>query len=153
MTRPAFDPNADDDKAGDGPVKRYRCRFPCSARNCPMPGTMDHDLKTDLGVCAWHWGEQPHSWPSITQHLIDWDCVARAINEGRRALIHPDMCANARALDAVMRAQAGYLAVQAPDWPELQPQADEHLWHWVRRLEGFLVARVKGLPFPERPTT
>lgn len=129
-----------------GPVQAApkRISYPCWADECPMPGTIF--LDGVRGICAWHYGRVGDDIPKVTRAILNWDCVQREINAGRRVLTAPDTLANPKALDAALRDAWERMkpAVLDSGWkPRLEPRQGERYGEWVRRIERFLSNRIK----------
>lgn len=128
--------------------KPQRLLYPCSANNCPMPGTMHPDQvlgEKTRGVCAWHYGAATSDWPRITQVLNDWACVSEEIQACRQAHCDPATALDLKALRSLYAQAVERLrpAVQMGGWgDQFEPRPGEHYDAWGHRLTAFIGARV-----------
>jgi hypothetical protein len=144
---------------GDEPTEPPAQRYPCSAHQCPMPGTLF--TGGTKGMCAWHYGSNASDWPRITGKLLDWACVTYEVNEARRALTG-EAAANPAALASLFSAAWERLQPLVPGWEEqlrpgnirwrdaTQPTGyrdtgfRETYADWAKRLEAFVGGQVLG---------
>lgn len=137
---------AEDDAGAPIDTGPKRLRYPCRADQCPMAGTVDH-TPSHPGICGYHYRETPSDWPRITQALLDWECVTRAINRARRVVTDPVLCCDGKAHAEALRDEWERLlpAVKGSGWHRrVEPQKGEHIGDWGRRLEVFMGARIKS---------
>jgi len=128
-------------------LPRTPVKYRCSAKGCPMPGTIFMMPGVEEGQCGYHYMAIPRDWPKVTDRLKDWLCVVDAIKACRRA--HTDMqtACSPDALDKMLAEAWGTLKPLASDWIEqIQPAAGESYHRWGQRLEYFLDARIRNKP-------
>lgn len=120
--------------------------YRCAANSCPMFGALARSGSADF-FCCYHHGAEARDWPRITQVLIDWDCVAVEANRARCAMLQ--VTTPPKALD---EAWARLRQLIQGGWTkDLEPRGESYR-DWGRRLEKFLLARVKGdAPLPREP--
>lgn len=149
MARGTFNENAEPREGGGEPVRQA---YACRAARCPMPGTIFDG--GERGVCAWHFGaENGKAFVHVTQVLADWKPVVDAIKHARRIGNDPATAADPGAQDRALTSIWSELVpfVTGSGWkPRIAPHEGEHLGEWGKRLERFLVARVKGDGADER---
>lgn len=121
-------------------------RYPCSAMQCPMPGTISTENGSNL--CVYHCRASTRDWPRITQALKDWGVVMYEINECRRVHTDPETAFEPKVLADLFTAAWERLAPLAPGWEEqLKPQAGsggykDSYRDWGLRLERFIGSQV-----------
>lgn len=123
-----------------------KLRYRCAAHQCPMPGTIFLGGHNTPGACAWHAREPANDWPTITQAILDWECISRAILRARRVLTDPLTCTDGKTQRETLEAEWRVIvpAVQGSGWKtRIEPKPGENLSVWARRMDVFLGARVK----------
>lgn len=134
MTRSVFDATH---AVGARATEPARPAYSCKAHDCPMPGAID-------GTCGWHWQATGSDWTQVTHTLNDWACISGSINALRRVLVHQPL--HHKAQQQVMADCASRIAMEAPAYDLLQPDARESIAAWLHRLSLFLDTCVAGRP-------
>lgn len=113
--------------------------YRCAANDCPMFGAIANSGSSSY-LCCYHHGVQAQDWPRVTQIIADWMCVAVEANRARCAMLQVDIPARALG-EAWARLKP---QIQGGWERELEPLRGDNYRDWGRRLETFLLARVKG---------
>lgn len=105
--RRAFDETAEPSTAValTTPVRTW---YGCAAHGCPNAAAIDDDGARNPGKCYWHWRAPAHTWPAVTQEILDNFDFMR--NHGVKS---PELQAKHRA-EAQVRFQKDRVIVSGP---------------------------------------